>query len=48
MKKAFYLSIGLLKDAGLIEGEITPPKVRYCINRVNYDMAKLYFDNLFI
>ena len=37
-----------LKDAGLIEGEITPPKVRYCINRVNYDMAKLYFDNLFI
>lgn len=37
-----------LKDAGLIEGEITPPKVRYCINRTNYDLARSYFDDLFI
>lgn len=24
-----------LKDAGLIQGEITPPTVKYCINREN-------------
>lgn len=35
-----------LKDAGLIQGEITPPKVRYCINRENYELAKSLFANL--
>lgn len=35
-----------LKDAGLIEGEITPPKVRYCINNENYELAKSLFANL--
>lgn len=29
-----------LKDAGLIQGEIQLPKVRYCINRENWDLAK--------
>ena len=37
-----------LKDAGLIDGEITPPKVRYCINRENFEQARLYFKDLFI
>ena len=29
-----------LKDAGLIQGEILPPKVKYCINRTNWLLAK--------
>ena len=30
-----------LKDAGLIQGEIEAPKVRYCINRENWEFARL-------
>lgn len=29
-----------LKDAGLIQGTIEPPKVRYCINRENWQYAR--------
>ena len=29
-----------LKDAGLIQGEIETPKVRYCINRDNWELAR--------
>ena len=29
-----------LKDAGLIQGDITPPTVKYCINRENWKQAK--------
>lgn len=36
-----------LKDSGLIDGEITPPNVKYCINRQNYELAKIYFKELF-
>ena len=36
-----------LKDAGLIQGEIEPPKVRYCINREYWDLAKKLFANFF-
>ena len=36
-----------LKDAGLIQGEIEPPKVRYCINRENWDIAKQLFGIFF-
>lgn len=32
-----------LKDAGLIQGEIETPKVRYCINRDNWQMAGQLF-----
>ena len=28
-----------LKDAGLIQGNITPPTIRYCINRENWNLA---------
>ena len=28
-----------LKNAGLIQGNITPPTVRYCINRENWNLA---------
>ncbi len=36
-----------LKDAGLIQGEIETPKVRYCINRENWELAKQLFSNFF-
>lgn len=28
-----------LKDAGLIQGEIQPPKVKYCINKENWALV---------
>ena len=33
-----------LKDAGLIQGEIFPPKVKYCINPANWTLAKQLLD----
>ena len=32
-----------LKNAGLIQGEIQPPKVKYCINLENWLLAKALF-----
>ena len=32
-----------LKNAGLIQGEIEPPKIRYCINRENWKEARDLF-----
>lgn len=29
-----------LKNAGLIQGELEPPKVKYCINRKNWEEAR--------
>jgi len=29
-----------LKEAGLIQGDITPPTTRYCINKENFKLAK--------
>ena len=36
-----------LKNAGLIQGEIKPPRIKYCINKENWDNAKELFANLF-
>ena len=36
-----------LKDAGLIQGEIETPKVKYCINSENWDKAQAYFETFF-
>jgi ArsR family transcriptional regulator, arsenate/arsenite/antimonite-responsive transcriptional repressor len=36
-----------LKDAGLIQGEIEAPKIKYCINKKNWEEAKQLFDKLF-
>ena len=33
-----------LKNAGLIQGELKPPKIRYCINRDNWDRARFLFN----
>jgi len=35
-----------LKDAGLIQGKITPPMVLYCINKKNWTLAKSLFNSL--
>ena len=35
-----------LKDAGLIQGTITPPTVKYCINRENWSIAKTLMNDL--
>lgn len=32
-----------LKKAGLIQGEINPPYIKYCINRENWDEAQRLF-----
>jgi len=32
-----------LKDAGLIQGEIEAPRVKYCINKENWKEAQLLF-----
>ena len=36
-----------LKYAGLIQGEINPPYIKYCINRENWEEAKILVRNLF-
>lgn len=36
-----------LKEAGLIQGEIETPKVKYCINRENWKLAKQLFTGFF-
>jgi predicted transcriptional regulator len=33
-----------LKTSGLIQGEINPPFIKYCINKENWKQAKLLFD----
>ncbi|MEQ9375338.1 MAG: metalloregulator ArsR/SmtB family transcription factor [Imperialibacter sp.] len=35
-----------LKDAGLIQGEILPPKVKYCLNKGNWAKALKLFAKL--
>ena len=36
-----------LKEAGLIQGEIETPKVKYCINRENWKIASMLFSQFF-
>ena len=36
-----------LKEAGLIQGEIETPKVKYCINRENWQLAQQLFNDFF-
>ncbi len=36
-----------LKDAGLIQGTIEPPKVNYCIDKINWEKAKKCFIGFF-
>lgn len=36
-----------LKEAGLIQGTINPPTIRYCINKQNWQEAKTLLEGLF-
>ena len=36
-----------LRNAGLIQGEIETPKVKYCINKENWEIARNLFIELF-
>lgn len=36
-----------LKDAGLIQGETEAPRVKYCLNKDNWQEAKQLFSNFF-
>jgi len=36
-----------LKEAGLIQGEILPPKVKYCLNKYNWTVAQSLFKEIF-
>ena len=36
-----------LKKAGLIQGTIDPPKIKYCINQENWQKAKVLFADFF-
>jgi ArsR family transcriptional regulator, arsenate/arsenite/antimonite-responsive transcriptional repressor len=36
-----------LKNAGLIQGEINPPYIKYCINPENWEEARLTFAKFF-
>lgn len=35
--------LNVLKQVGLIQGELTPPKVKYCIHKENWSLAKGLF-----
>ena len=36
-----------LKDAGLIDGEVSPPKIKYCIHTKNWQKAQKLFETFF-
>ena len=36
-----------LKEAGLIQGEIEAPKIKYCLNQENWKEAKKLFSGIF-
>jgi DNA-binding transcriptional ArsR family regulator len=36
-----------LKKAGLIQGEINPPYIKYCLNRENWMIARAMLDRFF-
>jgi len=35
-----------LKQAGLIQGEIEQPKIKYCLNRENWEIAQKLFKKI--
>ena len=36
-----------LKNAGLIQGELNPPRIKYCVNQENWNKAKALFKDFF-
>ncbi len=35
-----------LKDAGLIQGEIEAPKIKYCLNKENWEEARNFYKKI--
>ena len=46
-RSTLWQHLNELKDAGLIQGEVNPPKIKYCINRQNWEAARDLFASLF-
>ena len=46
-KSTLSQHLNVLKEAGLIQGEINPPKTKYCINKENWALAKGLFIGFF-
>ena len=46
-KATVYQHLKELKDAGLIQGEVETPKVKYCINQENWKLASRLFADFF-
>jgi len=44
-KSTLSQHLKVLKNAGLIQGEIEPPKVKYCLHRDNWKLAQKLFKN---
>jgi predicted transcriptional regulator len=36
-----------LKSSGLVQGEINPPKIKYCLNKENWAKARALFNEFF-
>ncbi len=37
-----------LKEAGLVQGELETPKVRYCLNKENWKLAQVLFKDFLL
>jgi DNA-binding transcriptional ArsR family regulator len=37
-----------LKRAGLVQGQYNPPKIKYCLNKANWEEAKELMKKLFV
>lgn len=46
-KSSLSQHLKILKEAGLIQGEIKTPKTKYCINKQNWKLAQQLFDDFF-
>jgi ArsR family transcriptional regulator len=46
-RSALSLHLKELKHAGLIQGTTEPPYIKYCINRENWQIAKILCKELF-
>jgi ArsR family transcriptional regulator len=46
-KSTLSQHLKVLKEAGLIQGDITPPLTKYCIHREHFNLAKALLINIF-
>ena len=46
-KSTLSQHLNALKDAGLIQGNVTPPTVKYCIHQKNWQLAKELLNQIF-